>query len=82
LACQDLAFDYWHAQEFAPYASLRDRAGLYGAFGGLPRYLTVVDSKRPLASEIIRLQLNPHGEVRHLVDASLNQEESLRQVPR
>lgn len=74
-------FDYWHAQEFAPYVSLRDRARLYGAFGGLPRYLAAVDSKQPLVSEIIRLQLNPHGEVRHLVETSLDQEESLREVP-
>src|SRR5690606_22307495 len=50
-------FDYWYAQELAPYSDLRDRARLYGVFGGIPRYLAAVDAKRPLVSEIVRLHL-------------------------
>lgn len=75
------AFDYWYAQELAPYPSLRDKARLYGAFGGMPRYLAAVDVKRPLAEEIVRLHLDRHGEVRHLLETSLDQEESLRELP-
>ncbi len=74
-------FDYWYAQELAPYSDLRDRARLYGVFGGIPRYLAAVDAKRPLVSEIVRLHLDPHGEVRQLLETALDQEEGLREVP-
>jgi len=73
-------FDYWYAQEMAPYESLRDKARLYGVFGGIPRYLAAVDHQQPLPSEITRLQLDPHGEVRQLLETSLDQEEGLREV--
>lgn len=74
-------FNYWHAQELAHYSSLRDNARLYGVFGGMPRYLAAVNTGRPLASEIARLHLDPHGEVRQLLETSLDQEEGLREVP-
>lgn len=73
-------FDYWHAQEMVPYTALRDKAKLYGVFGGIPRYLAAVDVNRPLASEAARLHLDPHGEVRQLLETSLDQEEGLREV--
>lgn len=74
-------FDYWHAQELAPYDSLQDKAKLYGVFGGMPRYLAAVRPQRSISSEIARLHLDPHGEVRHLLETSLDQEEGLREVP-
>ena len=74
-------FDYWYAQEMVPYPSLRDKARLYGVFGGTPRYLAAVDVKRPLWREIARVHLDPHGEVRQLLETSLDQEEGLREVP-
>jgi AAA+ ATPase superfamily predicted ATPase len=73
-------FDYWYAQEMAPYVNLRDKARLYGVFGGTPRYLAAVDAKRPLWHEVARLHLAPHGEVRQLLETSLDQEEGLREV--
>lgn len=73
-------FNYWHAQELAPYSALRDNAKLYGVFGGIPRYLSAIDVRRPLASEIARLHLDPHGEVRQLLETALDQEEGLREV--
>lgn len=73
-------FDYWHAQELAPYEDLRDKARLYGVFGGIPRYLAAVDTQQPLSHEITRLQLDPHGEVRQLLQTSLDQEEGLREA--
>lgn len=75
-------FTYWHAAEFAPFPSLRDRALLYGIFGGTPRYLSSVDSSRPLAENAARLLLSPRGEVRLLVETALDQEEGLRDVPK
>lgn len=73
-------FDYWHAHEMVPYPDLRDRARLYGVFGGIPRYLAAVDVEQPLEREIARLHLDPHGEVRQLLETSLDQEEGLREV--
>src|SRR5690606_11618414 len=63
-------FNYWHAQEMTPYTELRDKARLYGVFGGVPRYLAAVDVDQPLAHEIARLHLDPHGEVRQLLETS------------
>src|SRR5690606_17705171 len=63
-----------------PYTELRDKARLYGVFGGVPRYLAAVDVNQPLAHEIARLHLDPHGEVRQLLETSLDQEEGLREV--
>lgn len=75
-------FTYWHAAQFAAYPSLRDRALLYGIFGGTPRYLAAVDASRALADNASELLLSPRGEVRMLVETALDQEEGLRDVPK
>jgi len=75
-------FTYWHAAEFAPYADPRERALLYGVFGGTPRYLAAIDPGRPLAENAAELLLSPRGEVRLLVETALDQEEGLRDVPK
>ncbi|HEX9939267.1 MAG TPA: ATP-binding protein [Longimicrobium sp.] len=75
-------FTYWHAAEFASFPSLRDRALLYGIFGGTPRYLSTVDPSRSLAENAAELLLSPRGEVRLLVETALDQEEGLRDVPK
>jgi hypothetical protein len=75
-------FTYWHAAELAPFERLRDRALLYGIFGGTPRYLAAVDRGRPLAANATELLLSPRGEVRLLVETALDQEEGLREVPK
>jgi AAA+ ATPase superfamily predicted ATPase len=75
-------FTYWHAAELAPFASLRDRALLYGIFGGTPRYLSAIDPARSLAENTADLLLSPRGEVRLLVETALDQEEGLRDVSR
>lgn len=72
--------DYWYAGELAPYESLRDRATVYGVFGGTPRYLSTLATSEPLESNIIRQLLSPRGEVRLLVETALDQEEGLRDV--
>ncbi|HET7229794.1 MAG TPA: ATP-binding protein [Longimicrobium sp.] len=76
------AFDYCHAAEMARFRSLRDRAYLYGIFGGTPRFLAAVDPGESLADNAARLMLDPRGEVRALVETALMQEQGLREVPR
>ncbi len=75
-------FTYWHAAELAPFTDLRDRAYLYGIFGGTPRYLAAVDPTRSPAENATELMLSPRGEVRLLVETALDQEEGLREVPK
>jgi uncharacterized protein len=73
-------FDYWHAGEMTPFGSLRDRAMAYGVFGGTPRYLAALSTKRTLERNVIDQLLNPSGEVRQLVETALDQEDGLRDV--
>lgn len=75
-------FTYWFAAELAAFASLRDRALAYGIFGGTPRYLAAIDTRRSLAENATELLLSPRGEVRLLVETALDQEEGLRDVSR
>lgn len=73
-------FGYWHAAEMAPFEALRDRALTYGIFGGTPRYLAALDEEMTLAENVMRLLLDPSGEVRLLIETALDQEEGLRDV--
>ena len=73
-------FGYWHAAELAGVADLRERALVYGVFGGTPRYLADIDPARGVAENATRLLLDPGGEVRLLVETALEQEEGLRDV--
>ena len=62
-----------------PFASLRERIEAYATFGG-PPYLAAVDTAASLEENVTRLSLSPRGEVRHLVETTLDQEEVLRDV--
>ena len=73
-------FDYWHANEMAPFDALRDRARLYGVLGGMPRYLAAIDPTESLEQNITRLMLAPQGEIRLLLETALEQEDGLRDV--
>ena len=73
-------FGYWHTAAMAPFASPRERVEAYSTFGGTPRYLATVDPSASLADNVARLSLSPRGEVRQLVETSLDQEEGLREV--
>lgn len=77
-----LPFTYWHAAELAPFTTLRDRARLFGVFGGTPRYLATVDTTRTFVENAAALLLSPRGEVRLLVETALDQEEGLRDTPK
>lgn len=73
-------FDYWHASAMTPFDAVRERVQAYATFGGTPRYLAAVDTTTSLAQNVARLSLSPRGEVRNLVETSLDQEEGLRDV--
>lgn len=74
-------FDYLDAATMAPFDSLRERASAYGVFGGMPRYLSPVDTERTFAENVARLMLSPRGEVRGQVETAILQEQGLRDIP-
>ncbi|HKK27443.1 MAG TPA: ATP-binding protein [Gemmatimonadota bacterium] len=73
-------FDYFDAGLMVPGYGPEDRVRTYGAFGGTPMYLSLVDDDRPLPDNIIDLLLAPDGRVRLQVETALEQEEGLREV--
>ncbi|HEV2149993.1 MAG TPA: ATP-binding protein [Longimicrobiaceae bacterium] len=73
------AFDYYDAGRMLPGYAPADRIRAYAAFGGVPKYLSSVDSARPLGQNIVDLLLRPHGEVRLQLETVLAQEEGLRE---
>lgn len=75
-------FNYWYAGQLAGYSVPRDQAYAYGIFGGTPRYLAAIDSRRSVADNAISLMLEPSGEVRELVQTALLQEQGLREIPK
>ncbi len=75
-------FDYYDAGSMVARYSPRDRVRAYGAFGGLPANLAVVDDSRPVGENIIELLLSPHGVVRTRLLTEIDQEEGLRSTAR
>lgn len=75
-------FDYRDAASMAPFDRLRDRAYLYGIFGGVPRYLAPVNTTDSLAQNVTDLVLSPRGEVRGQVETAILQEQGLRDIPK
>jgi AAA+ ATPase superfamily predicted ATPase len=71
-------FDYYDAGRMVPAYSLEDRIRTYAAFGGIPRYLRPVRDDWPLEENIVRLLLDPDGEIRLQLETVLRQEEGLR----
>jgi AAA+ ATPase superfamily predicted ATPase len=71
-------FDYFDAGKMVPAYSPANRIRAYAAFGGVPKYLQAVKDHRPLENNIVRLLLDPHGEVRLQLETVLRQEEGLR----
>lgn len=73
-------FDYWHSNQLASFAALRDRVRCYAAFGGTPRFLAAIDTTESIDANIARLLLDGRGEVRTLIETALVQERGLRDV--
>lgn len=75
-----LPFDYFDTAAMVPAYRPPDQVRTYAAFGGVPRYTSAIDTRRPLQDEIVSLLLTPTGEVRLQLETVLEQEEGLRDV--
>lgn len=68
---------YREAATFAPRWSVEDRLRLFGVFGGIPHYLSMLDPAASLEANIQRLLLDEGAPLReeptHLLQAELNQ---------
>jgi AAA+ ATPase superfamily predicted ATPase len=73
-------FDYWNAARMVPGYDHADHLRVYGAFGGVPRYLAPVNPDRSVELNIQRLLLDPRGEVRLQLETAIHQEEGLQEV--
>lgn len=71
-------FDYHDAGQMVPGYGAMDRLRTYAAFGGIPKYLSLVDTGRPVEDNIVDLLLAPSGAVRLQLETVLTQEEGLR----
>jgi AAA+ ATPase superfamily predicted ATPase len=78
LALKLQPFDYFDAARMLPGRTPREAALLYGALGGLPRYLAAVDPAGSIAAELSRLMLSPTGEVALQVEHVVDQEQGIR----
>jgi len=67
---------YREAAEFVPRWPVEDRLRLFGVFGAMPYYLSLLDPTAPLAANIHRLLLDDGAPLReeptHLLQAELN----------
>lgn len=73
-------FDYWNAARMVRGYSHHDRLRVYGAFGGVPRYLAPVKQGRSVGRNVRDLLLSPRGEVRLQIETAIHQEEGLIDV--
>ena len=73
-------FNHYYAKELSGLSKNKEAAIMYACFGGTPRYLAAYDNTISLRQNIERSLLSPQGEVRQLIETSLEQEEGLRDV--
>ena len=77
---QLLPFDYYDSGRMvSPYDPM-DRVRAYAAFGGVPQYLSLVDTAKSVDANIVDLLLSPSGAVRLQLETVLAQEEGLRDL--
>ena len=60
----------------------QDHLRVYGAFGGMPRYLASVKSGHSFSTNVRGLLLSPRGEIRQQIETAIHQEEGLLDVPK
>lgn len=70
--------DYFDARQMTPNRSPREAATLYGALGGMPRYLATVDPAETVAETLTRTLLLPSGEVYLQIEHLIEQEQGIR----
>lgn len=56
-------FDYFDSARMLPWLGLRESMYMYGALGGMPRYLSAVKRNEGLRESLCRILLSPRGEV-------------------
>ncbi|NOQ22667.1 MAG: AAA family ATPase [Candidatus Aegiribacteria sp.] len=56
-------FDYFDSSRMLPWLPLREAMYIYGALGGMPRYLSAVKHNENLRESLCRILLSPRGEV-------------------
>lgn len=78
-AAQLHPFDYFDAGRMAPWLTSRDATYLYGALGGIPRYLAALQHREPLADGVARVLVSPRGEVHLQMLTLIEQEKGIRQ---
>lgn len=61
------AFNYLDAAKFVPEYSNEDKAICYGITGGVAKYLSMIDPKKSIDENIIRLFFNLYDETRNLL---------------
>lgn len=72
--------DYYWTGHLSPHRDLKERAIVYGVFGGTPAHLEFLDPELSLQENIARLALSPSGQVRYLVETMIEQEAGLRRT--
>lgn len=78
LRLQILPLDYYDARQMVPNRPVREAAMLYGALGGMPRYLVSVASTETVAEALSRTVLLPSGEVHLQIEYIIEQEQGIR----
>jgi len=73
-----LPLDYYDARQMVSGRPLRDAAMLFGALGGMPRYLAAVDATETVAETLSRTMLLPSGEVHLQIEQIIEQEQGIR----
>lgn len=77
-SAQLFPFDYYDAGQMVSTYDPIDRIRAYAAFGGMPKYLSLIDQERSIDKNIIDLLLSPSGAARLQLETVLAQEEGLR----
>lgn len=75
---QLLPFDYYDAGRMVRAYGPVDRVRTFAAFGGVPKYLSLIDTGQSVDENIVDLLLSPSGGVRLQLETVLTQEEGLR----
>lgn len=73
-------FDYLDAACMAHFDLPREKALMYGIYGGTPRYLSTINPAKSLPENVARSILSPQGNVRIQVETVIGQEHGLRDL--
>ncbi|MFN0072231.1 MAG: ATP-binding protein [Chloroflexota bacterium] len=72
-------FDYLDTARMVPHWATREAAVAYGVFGGMPRYLSAINSNESISAAAIRTLISPRGDVHNQLATVIEQESSIRE---